>query len=54
MLPMISLQMSKGGPIIAVQLENEYGSFGNDMDYKLFLKNVRISQLISSNAMSQS
>ena len=32
--------MSKGGPIIAVQLENEYGSFGDDLDYKLFLKNV--------------
>ncbi|ELT88070.1 hypothetical protein CAPTEDRAFT_181391 [Capitella teleta] len=39
-LPLVNdLQMSKGGPIIAVQLENEYGSYGDDLDYKLFLKN---------------
>lgn len=30
-------QMSKGGPIIAWQLENEYGSYGNDSVYKDFL-----------------
>ena len=27
------LQVGKGGPIISVQVENEYGSFGNDHDY---------------------
>lgn len=27
------LQASKGGPIIAMQLENEYGAYGNDKDY---------------------
>ena len=27
------LQLTRGGPIIAVQVENEYGSFGNDKDY---------------------
>lgn len=27
------LQITRGGPIIAVQVENEYGSFGNDHDY---------------------
>jgi beta-galactosidase len=27
------LQIGKGGPIIAVQVENEYGSFGNDHAY---------------------
>ncbi len=27
------LQMDRGGPIIAVQLENEYGSFGDDKTY---------------------
>ncbi|HEX4021662.1 MAG TPA: glycoside hydrolase family 35 protein [Acidobacteriaceae bacterium] len=27
------LQMGRGGPIIAVQLENEYGSFGSDKVY---------------------
>jgi beta-galactosidase len=27
------LQVTRGGPIIAVQVENEYGSFGNDKQY---------------------
>jgi beta-galactosidase len=27
------LQIDRGGPIILVQIENEYGSFGNDRDY---------------------
>lgn len=27
------LQVGNGGPIIAVQVENEYGSFGNDHEY---------------------
>ena len=27
------LQIGNGGPIIAVQVENEYGSFGNDHAY---------------------
>jgi beta-galactosidase len=27
------LQASRGGPILAVQVENEYGSFGEDRDY---------------------
>jgi len=27
------LQITKGGPIIMVQIENEYGSFGNDKEY---------------------
>lgn len=27
------LQITRGGPIIAVQVENEYGSFGNDKKY---------------------
>ena len=31
------LQIGKGGPIIAVQVENEYGSFGND---KLYLHRI--------------
>jgi len=38
------LQCTKGGPIVMVQVENEYGSFGNDRQYmetlrKLWLKN---------------
>jgi beta-galactosidase len=27
------LQLAQGGPILAVQVENEYGSFGNDKEY---------------------
>ncbi len=38
------LQFTRGGPILMVQLENEYGSFGNDKQYlaelkRLWLKN---------------
>ena len=32
------LLLKNGGPIIAVQVENEYGSFGDDAQY---LENVR-------------
>ena len=39
-----TLQCTNGGPILMVQIENEYGSFGNDKQYleelrKLWLKN---------------
>ncbi|NUP48620.1 MAG: beta-galactosidase [Catenulispora sp.] len=27
------LQVSRGGPVVAVQIENEYGSFGDDPEY---------------------
>lgn len=33
-------QFKKGGPIIAVQVENEYGSFAKDESYMLFIKEV--------------
>ena len=34
LLPMLApLQKTKDGPIIAMQIENEYGSFGNDKNY---------------------
>ncbi len=32
------LQITKGGPIIMVQVENEYGSYGNDKEYLRTLK----------------
>src|SRR5690348_12261919 len=35
-----SLQCSNGGPILMVQIENEYGSYGNDRDYLYALKNL--------------
>jgi len=34
------LQIQNGGPIIMVQLENEYGAIGNDTHYLLALKNL--------------
>ena len=34
------LLLANGGPIIAVQVENEYGSFGNDHAYMEALKNL--------------
>ncbi|GAA4489154.1 glycoside hydrolase family 35 protein [Microbacterium panaciterrae] len=33
-----ALQTAHGGPITAVQVENEYGSFGSDHDYLLHLR----------------
>ena len=30
---LVSLQCTQGGPIIAMQIENEYGSYGTDKDY---------------------
>lgn len=34
------LQRGRGGPIIAVQLENEYGAFGNDASYLCALRDA--------------
>lgn len=34
------LQITKGGPIIMVQVENEYGSYGNDKEYLRTLKTI--------------
>jgi beta-galactosidase len=36
------LQAAFGGPIVAVQLENEYGAFGNDRAYLLALRDALI------------
>jgi beta-galactosidase len=32
------LQIQNGGPVLMVQIENEYGSYGNDLDYLRALK----------------
>ena len=32
--------ITKGGPVLMLQIENEFGSFGNDRDYLLRLKKV--------------
>jgi beta-galactosidase len=34
------LQLSRGGPILAVQVENEYGSFGNDHSYVKWVRDT--------------
>lgn len=38
--PCLLSQFEEGGPIIAVQAENEYGSYAKDEDYMPFIKNV--------------
>lgn len=38
------LLMTNGGPIIAMQIENEYGSFGNDKKYLTYMKDAMISR----------
>lgn len=39
LLPRLApLQCTNGGPIIAMQIENEYGSYGNDKQYLNYLK----------------
>lgn len=40
-------QVTNGGPVLMVQVENEYGSFGNDKDYLKHLKQKLISSGIS-------
>lgn len=34
------LQITRGGPVIMLQVENEYGSFGNDKDYLRAIKGL--------------
>lgn len=36
------LQLSRGGPIIAVQVENEYGSFGSDHSYVKWVRDTLV------------
>nr|XP_046246296.1 beta-galactosidase-1-like protein 2 isoform X2 [Scatophagus argus] len=40
-------QYSKGGPIIAVQVENEYGSYVKDKEYMPFIKEALLSRGIT-------
>ncbi|NP_001080304.1 galactosidase beta 1 like 2 S homeolog [Xenopus laevis] len=37
-------QYSNGGPIIAVQVENEYGSYAKDANYMEFIKNALVEK----------
>ncbi|XP_029026374.1 beta-galactosidase-1-like protein 2 [Betta splendens] len=40
-------QYSKGGPIIALQVENEYGAYARDKDYMSFIKEALLSRGIT-------
>uniref|UniRef100_A0A8C7XRL8 Si:dkey-224e22.2 n=1 Tax=Oryzias sinensis TaxID=183150 RepID=A0A8C7XRL8_9TELE len=40
-------QYSRGGPIIAVQVENEYGSYATDEEYMPFIKEALLSRGIT-------
>ncbi|MGO4696435.1 beta-galactosidase family protein [Paenibacillus sp. 2TAB26] len=45
LLPMLKpLLCTNGGPIIAMQIENEYGSYGNDLKYLEHIKESMISR----------
>lgn len=49
LLPRLApLQQSRGGNILAIQVENEYGSFGNDKAYLRFLRDLIRSQDIDA------
>lgn len=39
---LVPLQSTHGGPIVAMQIENEYGSYGDDKSYLEFTKNTMI------------
>lgn len=39
-----SLQASAGGPVVAVQVENEYGSYGDDAEYLRWLHSALIER----------
>ncbi|SFO67967.1 beta-galactosidase [Chitinophaga sp. YR627] len=41
------LQVTNGGPIVMVQVENEYGSFGNDREYMLKVKDMWVQNGIN-------
>ncbi|ASK62196.1 beta-galactosidase [Virgibacillus phasianinus] len=38
------LQQTNGGPIIAMQIENEYGSYGNDKKYLTYIKEAMVKR----------
>ncbi|XP_009292109.2 beta-galactosidase-1-like protein 2 isoform X2 [Danio rerio] len=53
LIPRITpLQYKKGGPIIAVQVENEYGSYAKDEQYLSFVKEALMSRGISELLMT--
>ncbi|CAH1646106.1 unnamed protein product [Spodoptera littoralis] len=45
-----SLLYGNGGPIILVQVENEYGSYGNNMNYRVQVRNM-LQNHVGTNAL---
>lgn len=41
------LQIDQGGPVIMMQLENEYGSYGEDKEYLVLLYNLMIENQVT-------
>ncbi|XP_013366438.1 PREDICTED: beta-galactosidase-1-like protein 3 [Chinchilla lanigera] len=41
---MVPLQYRQGGPVIAVQVENEYGSYNKDKDYMAYVKEALLQR----------
>lgn len=41
---LVPLQTTRGGPIIMIQVENEYGSYGNDSQYLAYLRDGLIGR----------
>lgn len=41
---LVPLLSTHGGPILAVQVENEYGSYGNDSNYLRYMRNGLLSR----------
>lgn len=41
---LVPLLSTHGGPILAVQVENEYGSYGNDSSYLRYMRNGLLSR----------
>lgn len=39
-------KFEEGGPVIAVQVENEYGSYAKDDHYMPFIKHVSLFQYV--------
>ncbi|XP_058049979.1 beta-galactosidase-1-like protein 2 isoform X2 [Ahaetulla prasina] len=44
MLQVVHLQYKNGGPIIAMQVENEYGSYAQDQNYMAYIKQALLSR----------
>ncbi|MCW5249645.1 glycoside hydrolase family 35 protein [Streptomyces sp. SHP 1-2] len=42
-----ALQFSRGGPVVAVQIENEYGSYGDDREYLRWVRDALVGRGIT-------